>query len=88
MIRENKYGVYLYKSAGNSIFHNNFLDNTRNAYEYASNPPGNSWDNGIEGNYWDDYAGVDANNDGIGDTPYAFRYCNEDSHPLMELWED
>ncbi|GAG31684.1 unnamed protein product, partial [marine sediment metagenome] len=30
----------------------------------------NLWDNGTTGNYWDDYLGVDADNDGIGDTPY------------------
>ena len=30
----------------------------------------NLWDNGKEGNYWDNYAGLDNNRDGIGDTPY------------------
>jgi hypothetical protein len=45
---------------------------------------GNVWDNGKTGNYWDTYTGVDANSDGIGDTPnQVFEYML-DSYPLME----
>ncbi|TFG13058.1 MAG: hypothetical protein EU531_10045, partial [Promethearchaeota archaeon] len=39
----------------------------QNAYDNGTNT---SWDNGAIGNYWSDYGGVDANDDGIGDTPY------------------
>ena len=28
-------------------------------------------DNGVEGNYWNDYNGTDSDSDGIGDTPYT-----------------
>ena len=52
----------------------------------------NQWDNGEEGNYWDDYHGLDLNGDGIGDQPYIIlddpmpwgrRTGNRDNYPLM-----
>ena len=45
----------------------------------------NIWDNGYPsgGNYWSDYAGVDADGDGIGDTPYIIDDNNIDHYPLM-----
>jgi len=39
------------------------------------------------GNYWDDYAGEDADNDGIGGTPYRIS-SDEDNYPLMEAFEN
>jgi nitrous oxidase accessory protein NosD len=42
------------------------------------------WDNGSEGNYWDNYTGLDENEDGIGDTPYIIDENNQDNFPLME----
>jgi len=41
------------------------------------------WDNGNEGNYWNDYSGLDENEDGIGDTPYIIDENNQDNYPLM-----
>ena len=32
---------------------------------------GNKWNSKSGGNYWSDYRGFDANNDGIGDMPYV-----------------
>jgi len=88
-VSNNVHGVYLYKSASNDIFHNNLFDNARNAYECACGAPGNSWDNGAEGNYWDDYTGVDADSNGIGDTPYSnIGSSNKDNYPLMEPREN
>jgi len=45
----------------------------------------NVWDDGYPsgGNYWSDYAGVDADGDGIGDTPYIIDDNNIDHYPLM-----
>jgi hypothetical protein len=43
----------------------------------------NFWDNGKEGNYWEDYNGTDANRDGIGDAPYVIDADNVDRYPLM-----
>jgi len=78
-------GVSLYLSYANKIFHNNFINNQRQAYTC----PGNIWDDGYPsgGNYWSDYAGVDADGDGIGDTPYAIDTNNKDRYPLMNPWD-
>ena len=70
-------------STNNNIYHNNFFDNTQNAYDECNN----SWDNGYPsgGNYWDDYNGTDVDDDGIGDTPYNISGGdNRDRYPLME----
>ena len=72
-------------STGSTIYHNNFINNTRQAVGGV----GVRWDNGYPsgGNYWDSYAGKDSDADGIGDTPYLVdgRY---DRYPLMIPWTD
>ncbi|MBM4400736.1 MAG: hypothetical protein FJ045_02170 [Crenarchaeota archaeon] len=86
--------VMLWGSSNNKIYQNNFIDNDRpaGATSFNSQSSGNIWDNGIEGNFWDDYNGTDANGDGIGDTPYevytrnksgALFPKNTDRYPLM-----
>jgi len=66
----------------NLIYLNNF-QNQHNVIDDGIN----QWDNGTIGNYWDDYEGVDANDDGIGDTPYNLNGTggNQDNFPI---WED
>jgi parallel beta-helix repeat protein len=78
-------GIRLYSSSNNSIYHNNFINNTRQVNQYEST---NVWDDGYPsgGNYWSNYAGVDADGDGIGDTPYIIDADNQDSYPLMHPW--
>jgi parallel beta-helix repeat protein len=68
----------------NTFYHNVFIDNNYNvAFDENVRLIDNSWDNGKEGNYWDDYNGNDANGDGIGDTPYVINEDNIDYFPLM-----
>ena len=93
-----KDGIYLYETHFNTIFLNNFEDNTNNVFFYSSdrnnwnspetityNHNGNSFTNYL-GNYWGGYAGEDADNNGIGDTPYP--YSGIDSYPLMVFFEN
>ncbi|MEM3011173.1 MAG: NosD domain-containing protein [Candidatus Bathyarchaeia archaeon] len=70
-------------SSNNIIYHNNFRNNIKQAV--APEPVTNIWDDGYPsgGNYWSDYTGIDANNDGIGDTPYIINASNIDHYPLM-----
>jgi hypothetical protein len=72
----------------NTFYHNNFLMRLRPSNElvrlYTYNLTlVNFWDNGEEGNYWEDYNGTDANRDGIGDNPYIINGDNIDNYPLM-----
>mgnify|MGYP000530603689 CR=1 FL=1 len=78
-----EYGIWLYMSHYNQIYHNDFIKNQiQQAY---SNDSFNYWDNGYPsgGNYWSDYTGLDADEDGIGDTPYVIDENNIDHYPLM-----
>lgn len=69
--------------SGNTVYHNNFINNDHGAIGDK-----NTWDNGAEGNYWSDYNGTDMNGDGIGDTPYIINGKNQDNYPLMAPWSE
>jgi parallel beta-helix repeat protein len=76
-------GVRLWSSGNNQFYFNNFINNGENIN--VSNDNQNVWDNGEVGNYWDDYSGVDFDEDGVGDTPYVIKNGdNDDNYPLME----
>jgi len=70
----------------NSFVSNLFIQNGIQASD-NSTPDANFWDNGTIGNYWDDYLGVDADDDGIGDTPYTITGTagSQDNFPI---WDD
>jgi parallel beta-helix repeat protein len=70
-------------ASNNSFYYNNF-------FKGNMTPPvidllNNFWDNGNYGNYWEDYSGIDNNNDGVGDVPYIINVANNtsDNYPLM-----
>ena len=54
--------VMLWGASNNKIYQNNFIDNKFPAGtgSFNSQSTGNMWDNGKEGNFWDDYNGTDA----------------------------
>lgn len=80
-LKDNENGLILQDSNNNTIYYNNFLNNKAQAVAVNSQ---NTWDNGVEGNYWSDYKGKDANDDKIGDTPYLIDKSNLDNYPLMK----
>ncbi|MGB9914931.1 MAG: right-handed parallel beta-helix repeat-containing protein [Candidatus Bathyarchaeales archaeon] len=82
--------------SNNSFYHNNFIENEHQVsishqtlfssdiiIAYSID---NTFDLGYPagGNYWSDYDGADANNDGIGDTPYIVYENYTDRYPLMK----
>jgi parallel beta-helix repeat protein len=93
--------VELNESSANSIFHNNFINNTLlQAYvEGPLNESVNAWDDGYPsgGNYWSDYSGADSfsgpyqnetGSDGIGDTPNVIDPVIIDHYPLMGTFSE
>ena len=103
-LKNNDYGIHISSSGeDNLIYHNNFINNTINAYDTGDN----IWDNGYSvpfdpiidgGNYWSDYTGDDfysgpgqniSGSDGIGDIPYTISGgSNQDNYPLMNPWNN
>jgi len=79
-ITSNKLGFFNFNSNNNSFYLNNFQNNTENVNDLGIN----YWFSKDFGNYYDDYAGLDKNNDGIGDTPYYIPGGdNIDEYPLI-----
>jgi len=100
-MQTNYYGIVLWESSTNNIiYHNNFIDNSIQAYHYNTLLTANTWDTdvcpGAEGNYWSDYKGFDdgsgegrwheprVSGDGIGDT--LIPHQEVDYYPLMHPW--
>ena len=86
----------------NSIYLNNFINNSNHIAPISgSDHTVNHFDNGVKGNYYDDYQGNDANWDGVGDSPYTIQETRwdeelksdvtivffQDNYPLMSPFD-
>jgi parallel beta-helix repeat protein len=88
---ENTQGIYCTKVSSNLFCLNNFVSNSFQVVFFKSingqplEAGINKWDNAevSGGNFWSDYNGSDANNDGFGDEPYLIEVNNTDYFPLM-----
>jgi parallel beta-helix repeat protein len=87
-------GPASYTPSSNNLFHsNNFVNNNQTLYDVAgsqwvnSPPSANSWDNGATGNFWGDYAGTDADGDGVGDSFRVVYADQRDRYPLIKAAE-
>ncbi|MBN1861811.1 MAG: right-handed parallel beta-helix repeat-containing protein [Candidatus Thermoplasmatota archaeon] len=54
VIQNNNHGIQLSNCHDNQFYHNNFFNNVLHVSSFF-NTSSNAWDNGITGNYWDDY---------------------------------
>jgi len=90
----NDNGIYIWDSKLNTIFHNNFIDNTVQA---VGGELMNVWNDFYPscGNYWSDYTDQDffigpaqdqPGSDGIWDHPYVIGGLNQDRYPLVSPW--
>jgi len=89
-ITDNLVGATFEDSSNNLVYHNNFVGNAKHVEvtetdDNSASDLVNCFDDGFPsgGNYWDDYTGADANQNGIGDTPYFIAENNQDNHPIM-----
>jgi parallel beta-helix repeat protein len=83
-----EFGIELDFSSNNTIYHNDFINNTSQVYSSDST---NVWDNGSVGNYWSDYLtkypnATQIDNSGVWNTPYVIDANNTDYYPLMQPW--
>ena len=80
IIEYNIKGVLTCCEANNNTIYKNIFSN--NTDWNAENNNFNQWDYEGYGNFWDNYTGIDNNNDGRGDTPYIFN-GGMDNYPLI-----
>jgi parallel beta-helix repeat protein len=81
----NTYGVYLCCGADYNIVYNNIFKLSNQSHIHVDRGLTNYFtDRTYGGNYYDDYDGVDSNNDSFGDTPYLIKDSTlQDDKPLM-----
>jgi parallel beta-helix repeat protein len=87
----NSIGIHVTFSNNNKMYSNNFNNKMyRDNLQVDSSNSTNMWDDGYPygGNYWSDYSGIDADHDGIGDTPYVIDANNTDNYPLIGTYHE
>ena len=90
------YGVYIITGGGiysidNIFYKNKFITNNEDVLDGSSGyytTKRNYWNYSTFGNYWDEYAGVDENDDGIGDTPHDINAIFVESKDFWPIWWD
>jgi parallel beta-helix repeat protein len=98
-IADQDIGINFYTSSSNLIYHNNFVNNTKQVDDASWGhpqfpgvplPSENIWDNDypIGGNYWSSYTNQypdaeELDSSGIWETPYIIDENNQDRYPLM-----
>ena len=80
VLRDCREGVRIVDAGDNVLADNSFSGNRIDATDSGDN----QWDLRGHGNYWADYAGHDADGDGIGDSPHAVPPNGQDRYPLIE----
>jgi len=76
------------KPENNLFFHNIFVNNSQNFDARGDMNYSNCFDNGAEGNYWDDYLtkypdAAELAHSGVGSTPYLLYLSTADNYPLI-----
>ena len=85
----NQYGIYIADSTSNqtAVYYNEFIGNNIHAFDNWGNNRWMDWSG--RGNYWDDYSGIDDDDDGIGDDPDDYVI---NAAPLVKdefpIWDD
>ncbi len=69
--------------AATSIYHNNFTNNTQQVKIDSLSTSNVFFNEETGGNYWSNYSGTDADNNGFGDTPYVIDANNQDIYPYI-----
>jgi len=82
IVNNTLYG-FLSSLCDNNLIYNNIFSNPDG--ENAKEQFGDNYFNNTEiGNFWHDYGGIDADDDGIGDTPYALDGGTDE----LPIWND
>ncbi len=79
-------GVYIATSdcENNMFIQNSFKQNTRHVNDVGTD---NYYNNTVIGNYWDNYTGIDADDDGIGDTAHLVQ-TSTTIYDYFPIWND